>query len=79
MKTEEPIRCVKCNKALILNKNEIMECDICHNKFCYDCSLDYTVWYSETIICCKKCALEKPADWLKQTDVQIDRTDEPLK
>lgn len=75
---EESLKCVKCDKTLILNKDEITECNRCHNKYCYDCSLDYMVWY-DTAKLCKECALGKPANWLKQMDIHKNKTNEPLK
>ena len=73
---EESIKCVKCHKILTPNKDDIMECAICHKKYCYDCSLDYTFWKAEDIIQCKKCALEAKGDWSKSP--HIDKTDEPI-
>ena len=73
--TKETIKCVKCDELL---KSNIAECTKCHDKYCYNCSLDYMVWYGNKKLC-KKCALENPADWTKQMDIHIDKTDEPLK
>ena len=62
---KEVIECIKCEKIITPNKDEIMECYVCHKKFCYQCSLDYTHWKTDDTIYCKECGLEMKSDWGK--------------